>query len=153
MPYKSEAQRRYFNSPAGKEKIGEEEVEHWNEVSKGKKLPEKAIDKAIRACDLRVAFPTLQEAIEYCNENGIGKQAIVPSGSSFYVETMKAKESPMFHYKADKYENHGKKQVYIETIEFWDEHQNPSDARASKQWEIARRQPRVSLRNCTRLDR
>lgn len=51
MPYKSEAQRRYFNSPAGKKKIGEEEVEHWNEVSKGKKLPEKALDKAIRICD------------------------------------------------------------------------------------------------------
>lgn len=44
MPYKSEAQRRYFNSPAGKAKIGKEEVEHWNEVSKGKELPEKADD-------------------------------------------------------------------------------------------------------------
>lgn len=51
MPYKSEAQRRFFNSPAGKAKIGAEEVEHWNEVSKGKELPEKAIDKAIRHCD------------------------------------------------------------------------------------------------------
>lgn len=51
MPYKSEAQRRFFNSPAGKAKIGAEEVEHWNEASKGKELPEKAIDKAIRACD------------------------------------------------------------------------------------------------------
>ena len=53
MPYKSEAQRRYFNSLAGKKKIGEEEVEHWNEVSKGKKLPEKAVDKAIRLCDTK----------------------------------------------------------------------------------------------------
>ena len=44
MPYKSEAQRRFFNSPAGKAKIGKEEVEHWNEVSKGKELPEKAED-------------------------------------------------------------------------------------------------------------
>lgn len=44
MPYKSEEQRRYFNSPAGKAKIGKEEVEHWNEVSKGKELPEKADD-------------------------------------------------------------------------------------------------------------
>ena len=51
MPYKSEAQRKFFNSPAGKEKLGEEEVEHWNEVSKGMKLPEKAVDKAIRLCD------------------------------------------------------------------------------------------------------
>lgn len=51
MPYKSEAQRRFFNSPAGKAKIGKEEVEHWNEVSKGKNLPEKAVDKAIQICD------------------------------------------------------------------------------------------------------
>lgn len=51
MPYKSEAQRRFFNSPAGKAKIGAKEVEHWNKTSKGKELPEKAIDKAIRCCD------------------------------------------------------------------------------------------------------
>ena len=50
LPYKSEAQRRYFNSPKGKKEIGEEEVEHWNEVSKGMELPEKSIDKAIRSC-------------------------------------------------------------------------------------------------------
>lgn len=41
MPYKSEAQRRFFNSEAGKKKIGAKEVEHWNEVSKGKDLPER----------------------------------------------------------------------------------------------------------------
>lgn len=55
MPYKSEAQRRFFNSPAGKEKIGKEEVEHWNEASKGKELPEKVKDvlnKAIKVCDI-----------------------------------------------------------------------------------------------------
>lgn len=46
MPYKSEAQRRFFNSPAGKKKIGKEEVEEWNEKSKGKKnLPESVKDK------------------------------------------------------------------------------------------------------------
>ena len=28
MPYKSESQRKFFNSPAGKEKLGEEEVEN-----------------------------------------------------------------------------------------------------------------------------
>lgn len=64
MPYKSEAQRRYFNSKAGKAKIGAEEVEHWNEVSKGKELPEKVednmnfkktMDKAIRLCRVKDA--------------------------------------------------------------------------------------------------
>lgn len=54
MPYKSEAQRRFFNSPAGKRKLGKEEVEHWNEVSKGQReLPERVsdLDKAIHKCD------------------------------------------------------------------------------------------------------
>ena len=58
MPYKSEAQRKFFNSQAGKEKLGEKEVEKWNEESKGQKnLPEKVSSKdtwnrAIRNCDL-----------------------------------------------------------------------------------------------------
>ena len=52
MPYKSEAQRRFFNSPAGKKKIGKEEVEEWNEQSKGKKnLPESVKDKLQYAID------------------------------------------------------------------------------------------------------
>ena len=58
MPYKSEAQRKFFNSEAGKEKIGEAEVEHWNKESEGMKLPEKVkdtLDKAIKACDDRLS--------------------------------------------------------------------------------------------------
>lgn len=57
MPYKSEAHRRFFNSPAGKEKIGKENVEEWNKESKGQKnLPEKVsskdvLRKAIMICD------------------------------------------------------------------------------------------------------
>lgn len=58
MPYKSEAQRRFFNSPAGKKKLGKEEVEKWNEESEGhRNLPERAsdvkkiIDKALRSID------------------------------------------------------------------------------------------------------
>lgn len=52
MPYKSEAQRRFFNSPVGKKKIGKEEVEEWNEKSKGKKnLPESVKDKLQYAID------------------------------------------------------------------------------------------------------
>lgn len=41
MPYKSDAQRRYFN--ANREELEEQgvDVDEWNESSKGKKLPEK----------------------------------------------------------------------------------------------------------------
>ena len=41
MPYKSDAQRRYFN--ANREELEEQgvDVDEWNESTKGKKLPEK----------------------------------------------------------------------------------------------------------------
>ena len=41
MPYKSEAQRRFFNSKKGKEVVGKKNVEKFNRESKGLKLPEK----------------------------------------------------------------------------------------------------------------
>ena len=40
-PYVSEKQRGFFNSPTGKAKLGEKAVKHWNEASKGLKLPKK----------------------------------------------------------------------------------------------------------------
>lgn len=43
MPYKSEAQRKYFQ--ANVDKIGASVVKHWNEESKGKKLPKVAPKK------------------------------------------------------------------------------------------------------------
>ena len=51
MPYKSEAQRKYFN--ANREKLEAEgvNVDEWNESSKGKKLPEKAEKKAYGVSD------------------------------------------------------------------------------------------------------
>lgn len=43
MPYKSDAQRRYFNVPENRNKLEAQgvDVDEWNESSKGKKLPEK----------------------------------------------------------------------------------------------------------------
>ena len=38
--YKSDKQRRFFNSPTGKAKLGAEKVAEYNEASKGMKLPE-----------------------------------------------------------------------------------------------------------------
>jgi len=42
MPYSSDRQRRFFNSPTGKAKLGQEKVNEFNQASKGMKLPEKA---------------------------------------------------------------------------------------------------------------
>jgi len=46
MPYKSEAQRKFFNSSGAKKAgISEEEKDKWNKESKGQKdLPEKVSD-------------------------------------------------------------------------------------------------------------
>ena len=91
MPYKSEAQRKFFNSPAGKEKLGEEEVEKWNKESKGQKnLPEKVSSKdtwnrAIKMCD-QIEFHSEKEAIEYCKENGIDPHKISLMGDKYVIK-------------------------------------------------------------------
>lgn len=43
MPFKSEAQRKYFN--ANKQKLGAKMVEHWNKATGNKKLPKYAKKK------------------------------------------------------------------------------------------------------------
>jgi len=45
MPYKSKAQERWGNSPAGKKALGKKGVAEWNAASKGAKLPEKVKPK------------------------------------------------------------------------------------------------------------
>lgn len=40
MPYKSEAQRKYFHVMEKQGKIDAATVKHWDKESKGKKLPE-----------------------------------------------------------------------------------------------------------------
>lgn len=87
MPYKSEAQRMFFNSPAGKAKLGKEEVEQWNEESKGQKdLPEKVKDllsEAIHSCDNKIEFPTYSEALNYAKGNA---DLVKESNNKFFVK-------------------------------------------------------------------
>ena len=94
MPYKSEAQRKYFNSPAGKAKIGAEEVKHWNEVSKGMKLPKK-LDDAIETCDKIITEqlsmfgpPVKGEEKKELKEYSLSY--IIPGSPYRYHETVKA---------------------------------------------------------------
>ena len=97
MPHKSEAQRRYFNSPAGKAKIGKEEVEHWNEVSKGKELPEKAVDKALSMCDsvdkktVTNTISSMKQILTAINTK-VGSMSSEAEINSAYKELMKAYE-------------------------------------------------------------
>lgn len=82
MPYKSESQRRFFNSEAGKEKLGEAEVEHWNKESEGMKLPEKVndtLDKAIKACD--DMYQEIESAGPYMlTKSNSGRWAVLRNG-------------------------------------------------------------------------
>lgn len=41
MPWVSDAQRRWGNSPSGHAALGDKGVNEWNQASKGKSLPEK----------------------------------------------------------------------------------------------------------------
>lgn len=42
MPYASKAQQRFFHSPSAKKAgLTETDIQHWDKVSKGLKLPER----------------------------------------------------------------------------------------------------------------
>ncbi len=41
MPFVSQAQRRWGNSPAGRKALGASGVKEWNSATQGRKLPEK----------------------------------------------------------------------------------------------------------------
>lgn len=45
MPYKSDKQRRWAHTAAGKRALGTDKVEEFDKTSKGKNLPEKAKKK------------------------------------------------------------------------------------------------------------
>lgn len=98
MPYKSEAQRRFFNSHAGKAKLGKEEVKQWNEESKGQKnLPEKVKDllsKAIRSCDANMEFPTYSEALNFANGNS---SLVKEKNNKFFVKIQSKGPGPRIY--------------------------------------------------------
>ena len=70
MPYKSEAQRRFFNSEAGKKKIGAKEVEHWNKESKGLDLPE----KVSKDCSSNNIYDDIKEVVKDAQREGYMSQ-------------------------------------------------------------------------------
>jgi hypothetical protein len=41
MPWKSDAQRKWGNSPSGHKALGDAGVKEWNQASKGEKVPER----------------------------------------------------------------------------------------------------------------
>jgi hypothetical protein len=45
MPFVSDAQRQWGNSPSGHKALGDAGVKEWNSATKGKDLPEKVGNK------------------------------------------------------------------------------------------------------------
>lgn len=87
MPYKSEAQRKYFN--ANREKLEAEgvDVDEWNESSKGKKLPEK---KANYSVIQNMAWIAAQEKVAHekrANRWGWLLDAVVPAAKHEAAQT------------------------------------------------------------------
>ncbi len=58
MPYKSEAQRKYFNVNRKKLEAQGVDVDEWNQASKGKKLPEKKANTPGQTGNIPVTPPT-----------------------------------------------------------------------------------------------
>jgi hypothetical protein len=58
MPYKSEAQRKYFNVNRKKLEAQGVDVDEWNQASKGKKLPEKKANTPGQTGNIPVVPPT-----------------------------------------------------------------------------------------------
>ena len=57
MPFVSDAQRRWGNSPAGQKALGKKGVAEWNAATAGKSLPErkskKKVNHNLREADFR----------------------------------------------------------------------------------------------------
>ena len=97
MPYKSDRQRRYFN--ANRDKLESEgvDVDHWNEESKGKDLPEKAsfeIGKAAAAALRARANDPFGGAVEnlWDKRSAFG----APAGGATFSPPVAAKPAPSF---------------------------------------------------------
>lgn len=52
-PYKSQAQRAKFHAMEDRGEISHETVKHWDEASKGKKLPKRVHKAGARKCRKR----------------------------------------------------------------------------------------------------
>jgi hypothetical protein len=63
MPYKSEAQRKYFNVNRKKLEAQGVDVDEWNQASKGKKMPERVKESSIRTRALKAL---IKKAMSEC---------------------------------------------------------------------------------------
>ncbi len=89
MPYKSEAQRKYFNANREKLEADGVDVDHWNETSKGKELPEKKSSaastttnmtrRALAMRGMRSNSPTVNRALNLIRLDGKANAAAVVS--------------------------------------------------------------------------
>lgn len=61
MPFVSQAQQRWGNSPAGRKALGKKGVAEWNASTKGKSLPEKVTKRYSRTAPATGAVAMLSK--------------------------------------------------------------------------------------------
>lgn len=97
MPYKSDAQRRYFNANRAKLEAQGVDVDEWNDSSRGKKLPERAkkkkTEKSAVALLAKLAAesqplepPSLRQAA-IAGLGGLGTQLGIIHGNNLYYDS------------------------------------------------------------------
>lgn len=69
MPYKSDSQRRWAHTEAGKKALGGESAVHeWDSATKGKKLPEK-----VSKSEKQPKHPNLLKLLDFLNKTNAKK--------------------------------------------------------------------------------
>lgn len=71
MPYKSEAQRKFFNANRDKLEAEGVDVDEWNKSTKGKKLPKKVKKKAMEEFGRKLAALNLRGRLEHLLPEGL----------------------------------------------------------------------------------
>lgn len=104
MPYKSEAQRRYFNVNRKKLEAQGVDVDEWNQASKGKKLPEKKANTPGQTGNIPVTPPTpvRPEAAPSGNiPRPARRQTTLADGRGFEAMAAKEAATPFFYLLGD----------------------------------------------------
>lgn len=93
MPYKSDAQRRYFNANREELEAQGVDVDEWNESSKGKKLPEK-VKEAFSLGSIRSFANSFDNPIGYLKQQGENtyRNFINPTGEPWGPNSPKNQE-------------------------------------------------------------
>jgi hypothetical protein len=103
MPYKSEAQRKYFNANRAKLEAEGVDVDEWNQLSKGKKLTKKVKDKEANELNQNITLNQLKsvksdsDVGDYSSKNYKLQQLVSKYPDQFIVDSDDGKYPGITH--------------------------------------------------------